>query len=579
MKVSIKTTLNNLITRGIIMGNLGAKINDSVSKLKTYWHTPPQGYYVNYKEFLNLALGAGSISFSSVLISWTTIAINIPMMISYFKVSSGFIFVAGMAASALGLVRAPILSMMIDNSKSSRNKFKRFLPSSAILTVLCFCAVPFIPQSLTENILFSFSIPSIPIFAVEASKIDVSFGALLMFILIQVGTFFSTILNQCLVGIEQTISPVAQERANIGAFKGLVSNIPSSIVNVILPLGAGLLFASSDNPMNNIEIYRWSFPICGLGCIIFVFFAYFGTEERTIVHKEYVAQVKFLDGTKQLLTNKYFWIITLYNVFIGVRGNINMYLWICNYAIGGQNGSFALSVCNILLNNALVPGMLIGPFLIKKLGKRNVMLISTIGFMVMSFMQLFTLKQPYLILVAIFFQNIFNGLSYISTIMIPDVLDYQQWKTGKRLEGFWQNFSAFVTTIFGFFTSALMPLFMSFGGVGFGDNIDEALKDKTIMMDTFQSVTWLGIIFAVLSVIPIFFYDLSEKKHANYIRALRIRAAVKNYENNELDNNDIFFVKETLEYVASSNDDFLKNELKKYDCLEKIAGENICSEN
>lgn len=561
------------------MGNLGAKINDSVSKLKTYWHTPPQGYYVNYKEFLNLALGAGSISFSSVLISWTTIAINIPMMISYFKVSSGFIFVAGMAASALGLVRAPILSMMIDNSKSSRNKFKRFLPSSAILTVLCFCAVPFIPQSLTENILFSFSIPSIPIFAVEASKIDVSFGALLMFILIQVGTFFSTILNQCLVGIEQTISPVAQERANIGAFKGLVSNIPSSIVNVILPLGAGLLFASSDNPMNNIEIYRWSFPICGLGCIIFVFFAYFGTEERTIVHKEYVAQVKFLDGTKQLLTNKYFWIITLYNVFIGVRGNINMYLWICNYAIGGQNGSFALSVCNILLNNALVPGMLIGPFLIKKLGKRNVMLISTIGFMVMSFMQLFTLKQPYLILVAIFFQNIFNGLSYISTIMIPDVLDYQQWKTGKRLEGFWQNFSAFVTTIFGFFTSALMPLFMSFGGVGFGDNIDEALKDKTIMMDTFQSVTWLGIIFAVLSVIPIFFYDLSEKKHANYIRALRIRAAVKNYKNNELDNNDIFFIKETLEYVASSNDDFLKNELKKYDCLEKIAGENICSEN
>ena len=561
------------------MGNLGAKINDSVSKLKTYWHTPPQGYYVNYKEFLNLALGAGSISFSSVLISWTTIAINIPMMISYFKVSSGFIFVAGMAASALGLVRAPILSMMIDNSKSSRNKFKRFLPSSAILTVLCFCAVPFIPQSLTENILFSFSIPSIPIFAVEASKIDVSFGALLMFILIQVGTFFSTILNQCLVGIEQTISPVAQERANIGAFKGLVSNIPSSIVNVILPLGAGLLFASSDNPMNNIEIYRWSFPICGLGCIIFVFFAYFGTEERTIVHKEYVAQVKFLDGTKQLLTNKYFWIITLYNVFIGVRGNINMYLWICNYAIGGQNGSFALSVCNILLNNALVPGMLIGPFLIKKLGKRNVMLISTIGFMVMSFMQLFTLKQPYLILVAIFFQNIFNGLSYISTIMIPDVLDYQQWKTGKRLEGFWQNFSAFVTTIFGFFTSALMPLFMSFGGVGFGDNIDEALKDKTIMMDTFQSVTWLGIIFAVLSVIPIFFYDLSEKKHANYIRALRIRAAVKNYKNNELDNNDIFFIKETLEYVALSNDDFLKNELKKYDCLEKIAGENICSEN
>lgn len=559
--------------RGAEMKNLSVKINTMIGKLKTYWRTPPEGYYVNYKEFLNLALGAGSLSFSSVLITWTTIAINVPMMISYFKVSSGFVFIAGMAASVLGLVRAPILSMMIDNSKSSKNKFKRFLPSSAILTVVCFCAVPFIPQALTENILFSFSIPSIPIFSVEASVIDVSLGALLMFILIQVGTFFSTILNQCLVGIEQTISPVAQERANIGAFKGLVSNIPASVVNVILPLAAGILFASSENPMNNIELYRWAFPICGLGCIVFVFFAYFGTEERTIVHKEYVAQVKFFDGTKQLLTNKYFWIITLYTIFVGVRGNINMYLWICNYAISGQNGSFALSICNILLNNALVPGMLVGPFLIKKLGKRNVMLISTVGFMVMAFMQLFTLNQPYLILVAIFFQNLFNGLSYISTIMIPDVLDYQQWKTGKRLEGFWQNFSAFVTTLFGFFTSALMPLFMSFGGVGFGDNIDVALKDKTVMMNTFESVTWLGIIFSVLSIIPIFFYDLSEKKHADYIRALRVRAAVNNYENNELDENDINFVKEAVEYASGSDDKFMKKELSQYNCLEKITGE------
>lgn len=551
---------------------LKCKINEGIISLKRYWKTPPDGYYVNYREFLHLALGSGSLSFSSVLISWTTIAINIPMMISYFKVSSGFVFVAGMLASVLGLVRAPILSMLIDNAKSSKNKFKRFLPSSSILTVLCFSLVPFIPQEWTENILFLFPIPEIPLFAVAESEIPVSLGALLMFILIQVGTFFSTILNQCMVGIEQTISPVAQERANIGAFKGLVSNIPSSVVNVILPLVAGIAFASSDNPMNDISLYRWTFPLCGIGCIAFVFFAYFGTEERTVVHKEYVAKVSFWDGTKQLLTNKYFWIITLFSIFVGVRGNINMYLWICNYAIGGQNGSFALSICNILLNNALVPGMLIGPFLIKKFGKRNVMLFSTIGFTIMAFMQLFTLNQPYLILVSIFFQNLFNGLSYISAIMIPDALDYQQWKTGKRLEGFWQNFSAFVMTLFGFFTSALMPLFMSFGGVGLGDNIDAALKDKTVMVNTFESVTWLGIIFAVLSVIPIFFYDLTEKKHANYIRVLRIRAAVQNLNNNELSECDAAAVKEAVDFADKNSDDFLKKELDQYDCIEKILG-------
>ena len=82
--------------------------------------------FVNYREFLNLALGSGSLSFLSVIISWTTIAINIPMMISYFKVSTGFIFVAGIIASVLGLIRAPILSMLIDNSNYKKGNLSLF---------------------------------------------------------------------------------------------------------------------------------------------------------------------------------------------------------------------------------------------------------------------------------------------------------------------------------------------------------------------------------------------------------------------------------------------------------------------
>lgn len=557
------------------VGKLKQKVKEGVSTLKKHWKTPPDGYYVNYKEFLNMALGSGSISFLSVIISWTTIAINIPMMISYFKVSTGFIFISGIAASVLGLVRAPILSMMIDNSNSKKGKFKPFLPWTSILTVLFFTLIPFIPESWVGNILFGFHIPSIPILAVAASYIEISLGSLVMFVLIQVGTFFYTLLNQCLIGIEQTISPVSQERANIGAFKGLVSNIPSSVVNIVIPLVAGIVFASSENPMNNIELYRWAFLICGIGGIAFVFFAYFGTEERTVVHNEFKSKVKFSEGAKQLLSNKYFWIITIFSVVIGIRGNINMYLWICNYAIGGKSGAFALTVCNMVLNNALVPGMLVGPWLIKKLGKRNVMLISCVGFTVMAFMQLFTLKSPYLMLVAVFFQNIFNGLSYISTIMAPDALDYQQWKTGKRLEGFWQNCSAFITTLFGFFTSALMPLFMSFGGVGFGDNIDTALKNPDIMYGTFKSVTWLGIIASVLCIVPILFYDLSEKKHANYIRALKIRAVVKNYENNELSADDISALREISAYAKEQKDEFVLDELSKHSCIDTVLQQNI----
>ena len=54
------------------------------------------------------------------------------------------------------------------------------------------------------------------------------------------------------------------------------------------------------------------------------------------------------------------------------------------------------------------------------------------------------------------------------------------------------------------------------------------------MQATFRSVTWLGIIASVICVIPVLFYDLSEKKHADYIRALKIRAAVRNYKDHTM---------------------------------------------
>lgn len=550
---------------------LKAKAITGVSNLKKHWKTPPDGYFVTYREFLNLSLGGGAISFFSVIVQWTTLAMNIPMMISYFKVSTGFIFVLGIVASLIGLLRAPILSMIIDNSNSKKGKFKPFLLWTSILSVICFTAIPFIPEPWTSNVLFGFDIPSLPVFGVAASQIDVTLGVIVMFVLLQIGTFFYTLLTQCMTGIEQTISPVTQERANISAFKGLISNIPGSLVNIIMPAVAGAFFAVGNTTgMNNISIYRWVTPICGIGGLILIFFTYFGTKERTVVHKKYKSKVKFLDGAKQLTCNKYFWIITIFTIAVGIRGNINMYYWICTYGIGGKAGDMAIAVCNMVLNNALIPGMVLGPMIIKKFGKRNVMIGSTVGFTAMAFLQLFTLKSPYLMLVGIFFQNLFNGLSYVSAIMVPDVLDYQQWKTGKRLEGFWQNYTAFITTLFGLFTSALMPLFMSFGGIGFGDNIDVALKDITIMNGTFKSVTWLGILGAIVSMVPMLFYNLTEKKHANYIRALKIRAAAENFNNDILEPKDTEELNEIVQYAKSQKDSFLLDELNKHACIGQI---------
>ncbi len=549
---------------------LGVKIKKGLTTLKSHWSKPPEGYYVCYKELLFHSLGQGSISFAAILSSWTLLGITVPMMIGYFKVSSGFVFIGGVIASIIGLIRAPILAMLIDNSNSKKGKFKPFLPISAIIMTVCFCIIPFIPESLVDTPWFSIHLPSIPVLNVENSIVEVSVGVAIMFVFLQVATFFHTMLTQCLMGIEQTISPVSQERANVTAFRAVLSNLPGSIVNVIIPIVAGLVFAECENPMNQIELYRWAFPLCGIGCVAFVFFEYYGVEERTILEKDHVAKITFGEGIKELFFNKYFWILMLFAVLTAVRSAVNLVLWICNYAIGGKNGSFVFAICQVVLNNAFVPGMLLGPLFIKKMGKRNVMFMSTIGFTVVTLIQLMCINQPYLMLVCVFFQNLFAGFNYVSTVMAPDVLDYQQWKTGKRLEGFWQNMNNFILTFFGIFTSVLVPVVLSISGIGFGDNIDLALQDSVILHDVFKNVTVMSLIASALSIVPFLLYDLSEKQHAKYIIALEIRAIVKNFDNNNLTNEDIEKLSEIVSNANENNDEFVLNELNSHDSINAI---------
>lgn len=553
---------------------MGEKISEGLYKLKTYWRKPPKGYEVTYKEFVNYALGFGGLSFLSILIQWTGIATTTYMMISYFKISTGVVFFLNtVIGSILGLIRAPILSMLIDNynDKKHRGKFKPFLIWSAIGTALSFGLIPFIPEAWTTIELFSITIPKIPIMGIyEDSVSTFSVAVIAMFVMGQIGAFFNTVLNQAMAGIEQTITSVAQERANFISIKGLISNIPASVINILLPIFAGILFADSGHQLN-INLYRIFFPVCMVGGVICVLFAYYGTEERVVVNQKFVHKVRFIEGAKELSMNKYFWIITIFNIAAGVRGFANITGWICQFSFHTSTAkTLANLYCTTLLMNVLVLGMLTAPFLIKKIGKRKLMAISNIGFTVMVAFQYFVYTNPYLVLFATLLQNIFTGYMFVSGIMVSDALDYQQWKTGKRLEGFWQNYSGFIGTIAGIFTGMLLPLFLSFGGIGFGDDMNEVLRNTVLRDNAYKYQTLLALIGSVVAAVPMLFYDLTEDKHANIVRSLKLRAAADNYRDNMLLDSDVLNTAEILKYAEETNDEFILDEISKHDCLAEI---------
>lgn len=550
---------------------LKEKIVNGIGKFKSHWNKPPEGYQVAYKEFAAFAAGCGSPNMLGVLTQYTTIATSVHLMISYFKMSTGMAWILTILASVIAIIRSPILSMMIDNSNGKSGKFKPFLLWSAIGTAVTFSFVPYIPSSWMDIHLFSIPLPAIPIMGVyEASTIDFNLGILLAFILIQIGQFFITLLNQSIAGIEQTISTVAQERANIGSIKGLVSGLPSSVVNIILPILAGTLFAKQGG-WNAVNMYRVAFPICGVIGVLLVLFLVKGVEERTVVKQEYVARVKFSEGLRLLSKSKYFWIITIFNAFNAIRNLANITTWITQYSFASDTAKTVIGLyCSTILMNAIAVALLVGPFLIKKMGKRNLMILSCVGYVIMIALQVVFHKNPVLILVVSFFEQFFGGFYFLTGIMTSDIMDEIQMKTGKRLEGFWQNYMAIVTTVIGVFTGMLTPLFLSFGGVGFSDDISLALQSPELRNNIFFYQSLLALIGAVIVAIPFFFYDLTEDKHANIVRVLRIRAAVDNYNDNMLQSEDISYLREIVDYANEANEQMVLDELAKHDCIDNI---------
>lgn len=551
--------------------SLKTKIVNGIGKFKSHWNKPPEGYQVSYKEFAAFAAGCGSPNLLGVLTQYTAIATSVHLMISYFKMSTGMAWILTIFASVIAIVRSPILSMMIDNSNGKSGKFKPFLLWSAIGTAISFSFVPYIPSAWMNIHLFSIPLPAIPVMGVyEASTIDFNLGILLAFIFIQIGQFFITLLNQSISGIEQTISTVAQERANIGSLKGLVSGLPSSIVNIILPILAGTLFAKQGG-WNAVNMYRIIFPICGVLGVLMVLLLVKGVEERTVVKQEYVAKVRFTEGMRLLSKSKYFWIITIFNAFNAIRNLANITTWITQYSFVSDTAKTVVGLyCSTILMNAIAVALLVGPFLIKKLGKRNVMLIACVGYVIMISLQVIFHKSPVLILVVSFFEQFFGGFYFVTGIMTSDIMDEIQMKTGKRLEGFWQNYMAIVTTVIGVFTGMLTPLFLSFGGVGFADDISLALQSAELRNNIFFYQSLLALIGAIVVAIPFFFYDLTEKKHANIVRVLRIRAAVDNFNDGKLQDEDVKYLKEIVAFAQETKEPMVTEELSKHGCINLI---------
>ena len=141
---------------------------------------------------------------------------------------------------------------------------------------------------------------------------------------------------------------------------------------------------------------------------------------------------------------------------------------------------------------------------------------------VFAALMLFTSNSPVLFLASLYIATLATGGdAVITSAATADIFDYQQWKTGKRLEGFITQFGGMLVTAATMGSAFILPYFYRHYGLGTDYTV---LYEASIRTPIFNIMIITSVISSLLAVIPILFYNLTEKKQKLIIEDLKQRA-------------------------------------------------------
>lgn len=483
------------------MGKLFGKVNGWINGFFAYWKKPAKGRYISMKEAAAYSVGGMGIVGSGILTSYATLGAG-----AYISVALGIsvrdIWLVGIINSIFVIARSPFISMMIDNTNTKMGKFRPYILWLTIPIILCFFAIGNIPFLFTNY----------------TAKLIV-FTVIFMILSLLVTTH-----AQAYGSMIQVITPNSTERNQLMSVGAFLYSLGPSIVQLFFPIFAQLLYGNA--ALNEPAVYKLYLPIFALIFLSVGLLVAFFTKERIIVSKKYVAKAKFIPSVKKVITNKYFWLANI-SGWAGALRLVATWIvsWICLYML---NSSASLGLFSTILGMASIPGMLLAPWFIKKFGKKNVVIGSYAITAIFSIPMLFALNSAAVLIICIFLMNLANAVNVVvGPVLTADFYDYQQFKTGDRLEGFMSNFGNMIGTAIGIGTSSILPFV--YKSLGFVQNA-AVLYDSAIRNPIFRWTVIIGIISSVLSIVPFLFWDLTEKKHGEIIKALEERAILENAE-------------------------------------------------
>lgn len=482
------------------------------NKLKTFWSTPPKGRYMNLKEILCFGGSAFGVSTMVTVVSGMITATQISELFGIDVLHGPLIC---LVASILGLIIQPIFGKLLQNTQTRWGKYKPFILIMAPLFAALAIASTWSPDLIREQ-----EFDAIP-------KVVYAYcictPTLIIWNLFQ-NTFYM---------MPGVITPNQQERTDVWSPIGLVIGFSPTIMNVL----GNALRGYFNNQGVEYMAYRYIGVIYSVVGFAFVLLL-FKVKERIIVTNENKEKVGLIDGLRQIMKNKPLLIFTLALILGSVRTTIEVdsaILGKLRYATDIPTGQAIFGSLTLITGFAVTPNMILLPFMTRKFNNKTILIFwmtcNALGYAILGIIGVENIAQGALsaVLLTVFrFIALFNAIASLQPLMLSEISDYQQLKTGKRLEGFIQMFAYTLVLVFtnvGYVIIAIVKKNMGYQPSNYFNVTTVSDELMKIATDYFDLALWVSAISAALMAIAMIFYPLSKKEHEKIVEQLKALSA------------------------------------------------------
>ncbi|MGZ2418109.1 glycoside/pentoside/hexuronide:cation symporter, GPH family [Staphylococcus caledonicus] len=193
-------------------------------------------------------------------------------------------------------------------------------------------------------------------------------------------------------------------------------------------------------------------------------------------------------------------------------------LYYFQYVLNEPNFLGLVSTLNFI---SLIPALIFTTYLSKKLGKKMTAIIGIAGFVVCEFLNYFFFGEQHISFLTVnTFSNFFLVIpTTVSWAFIADVVEYGQWKTGKRTEGIIYSSYSFTRklsqALAGFVPGLALTL------IGYQPNVAQSAGTLEGLRILFFVIP--GSISLIALIIFFFTYPLTDKRHKQIVKELTLR--------------------------------------------------------